>query len=150
MAQQESGSNSPFVIHADNQQQTERESASMKQAISSFLAARIELASIEAKEAAEVGIRKALFLLGAAAAALLGWLLLLASLTIVLGAFVDQWFASGVSWLSGYAVMLFIFASLHLLVAVIGLQIFKKKSGVALFELTRQEIQNDKQWLGEN
>ena len=149
MAQQEPGRNSPFVVNADKQQ-TEGESASMKQAVSSFLAARMELASIEAKEAAEIGTRKILFVLGTVTSALLGWLLLLASLTVVFGIFVDQWFARGVSWLSGYAVILFIFASLHFLVAAICLQIFKKKSRVTLFELTREEIQKDKQWLGEN
>lgn len=122
----------------------------MKSALSGFIAARVELASIEAKEAAEFTVGK----IGHAVVLLISvffvWALLLAGITGVLAPIVDSWLEGSIDWLPGWAAVLFALAIIHGIVSLIALSCLKKKPAIPLFELSRQEIENDKQWLKEN
>ena len=110
----------------------------------------MELASIEAKEAGEFVARKGIQGIILGIALFFFWSLILAGLTGVLAPMADEWLAGKVHWLPGWAAVLFALAVLHGIVAFIFLMGLKKKPAAPLFELSRQEIENDKQWLKEN
>ena len=125
-------------------------SSYIKDALSGFLAARIELASIEAKEAAGFAASKAVH------GAILGitvfftWALVLAGLTGVFAPMATEWLTGKIEWLPGWASVLFALAILHGIVAIITLLLLRKKPSSPLFELSRRELENDKQWLAKN
>jgi len=122
----------------------------MKNALSGFIAARIELASIEAKEAAALAGRKLAYGIVLGISVFFCWTLLLAGLTGLVAPFADQWLEGKTSWLPGWAAVIFVLAILHAFVALICLVGLKKKPATPLFELSRKEIENDKLWLKEN
>ncbi|MGJ8675965.1 MAG: phage holin family protein [Akkermansiaceae bacterium] len=121
--------------------------SSIKNAFSSFLAARTELASIEAKEAAAFAGKKVVFALIAALCLFFVWALMLSALTGLFTPMANDFLAGKADWLPGWVAVLFCLAILHLLVAFICLFLLTKKPSSPLFELSLQEIQNDKQWL---
>lgn len=120
--------------------------AVMKRAVSEFVSARMELAAIEAKEAAEFTIRKVVSAVVLTVCAFFTWTLVLAGLAGLLAGWAENLAADRVPGVSGWVIILFALAILHALVAIIFLLILKKKPAVPLFELTRQEIKNDKAW----
>ncbi|MBK1831443.1 phage holin family protein [Verrucomicrobiaceae bacterium R5-34] len=122
----------------------------LKQALSGFFAARVELASIEAKEAAGFVSQKIVHAVIMAACGFFIWCLVLAGITGVLAPIVGGWLADSVAWLPGWCAVLFGLALLHAIVALICLMRLKKKPSEELFGLTRQELENDKQWLKRN
>ncbi len=121
----------------------------IKKALSDFVAARIELASIEAKEAASFAAKKAVFGSMLGISLFFVWILVLAGLAGVLAPFADRLLAGKAGWLPGWAAVLFAMAALHAIVALVCLAVVRKKPDAPLFELTRKEIENDKQWLKE-
>ncbi|NWK56740.1 phage holin family protein [Verrucomicrobiaceae bacterium N1E253] len=118
--------------------------------ISDFIAARIELAKIEAQEAAEFSIRKAIHGVALALCGLFTWALVLAALTGTLAPWADRWMEGKIDHLPGWAAILFLLAFIHGVGALVFLGQLKKKPASPLFELSRQEIENDKQWLSNN
>ena len=122
-------------------------SGSIKTELSQFLAARAELASIEAKEAAGFAAKKTVLAVVLGLCLLFTWILILAAATGALAPVMDRLITDEHSWLPGWVAVLFIFALVHLKVAFICLFFLKKKPHSPLFELSRQEIQKDKQWL---
>lgn len=124
--------------------------SNLPKAVSSFISARIELASIEAREAAEYAGSKAVHGAILAVCAFFAWGLFLAALTGALAPIADQWLEGKVDNLPGWAAILFIFAIIHGLGALIFLGQLKKKPSSPLFDLSRKEIENDKQWLRKN
>lgn len=118
--------------------------------ISSFIAARIELASIEAKEAAEYASRKTLYGIVMAVCGFFAWSLLLAALTGILAPLADNILAGKIDNLPGWAAVLFLMAIIHALGALIFLGQLKKKPATPLFDLSKKEIEHDKQWLTKN
>lgn len=122
----------------------------MKEAISSFIAARVELASIEVKEAAAFAARKSIQGVILGTSLFFTWTLVLAGLTGVLTPHATKWLDGKITDLPGWAAVLFALAILHGIVALICLICLKKKPSAPLFELTKQEIENDKQWLKKN
>jgi len=78
------------------------------------------------------------------------WALILAGLVGLITPLVDPWLTDKASWLPGWAAVLFGLAILHGFVAAICLTYLKKKPPTPLFELSRREIENDKQWLKKN
>ncbi len=122
----------------------------VKNALSGFLAARIELASIEAKEAATYASRKVVHGVVLGISLFFVWALVLAGLTGVLAPLATGWLAGKIDWLPGWAAVLFGLAALHTVVALTCVVLLKKKPAAPLFELSRQEIENDKQWLKKN
>lgn len=121
--------------------------SSMKGAITGFLAARIELAAIEAKEATAVVSRKAVTAVVLGLCLFFAWALTLVALTGILTPFVSEIMVSDIDWLPNWAVVLIFFAILHLITATICLKKLKEKPAEELFELSRREIKNDQQWL---
>lgn len=117
----------------------------MKQAISSFISARLELLALESKEAGEVAARKVVHAVILALCAFFTWALILAGLTGILAPFLDR--AIGSDWLPGWAAVLLLLALVHGIGAFVFFRKLKQKPGTPLFELSRQEIENDKQWL---
>ena len=122
----------------------------MKKALSSFLAARVELASLEAKEAAQFAVKKLSHLAILAISGFFLWALVLAGLTGVLAPFATQWLGDKVPYIPGWCLVLFALALIHAVVVVICISLLKKKPSEELFSLSRQELENDKKWLGKN
>ncbi|BDS06124.1 hypothetical protein NT6N_11640 [Oceaniferula spumae] len=122
----------------------------MKQALSGFVAARVELASIEAKEAAGFAASKVVHGVILALCGFFIWCLVLAGLTGVLAPIAGKWLADKVAWLPGWCAVIFALAIIHAIVALICVILIRKKPAAPLFELTRQELENDKQWLRKN
>ncbi len=122
----------------------------MKKALSSFLAARVELASLEAKEAAAFATKKVIYLALLAISGFFIWCLVLAGITGVLAPFATKWLSESGSWLPGWCAVLFALALIHALVVLVCVVLLKKKPSEELFALSRQELKNDKQWLGKN
>lgn len=122
-------------------------SGSMKNALNSFVSARIELASIEAKEATVFAKKKAAAGLILSIALFFTWALVLAGLIGILAPLFDKLLADKLDWLPAWTLVVIILAALHALIAMICVSKLKKKSDVELFELSRREIQNDKKWL---
>lgn len=122
----------------------------MKDALSSFIAARVELASIEAKEAAVHASKKAVQGVVLGISLFFAWALILAGITGVLAPIAKEQLAEKMNWLPGWAAVLFGLAILHGLVALMCIIMLRKKTSAPLFELSRQEIENDKQWLKKN
>lgn len=124
----------------------------MKKALAGFVAARVELASIEAKEAAGFVTKKIVHAVIMATCGFFIWCLVLAGLTGVLAPIFNDWLHEYVAWqwLPGWCAVLFGLAIIHAIVAFVCLLLLKKKPGEALFSLTRQELENDKQWLRKN
>jgi len=122
----------------------------MKEALSNFIAARLELASIEAKEAAGLLGKKALYGVVLAISAFFCWALLLAGITGVVAPHASEWLAGKADWLPGWAAVILALGILHAIVAVICLCCLRKKPTTPLFELSRKEIENDKEWLKQN
>jgi len=118
--------------------------------VASFIAARTELASIEAKEAAEYAAKKLAQTIILAICAFFTWSLFLASLTGILAPIATRWLDGKIDGLSGWAAVLLILAILHGLGVIIFLGQVKKKPSSPLFELSRKEIEHDKQWLKKN
>lgn len=118
--------------------------------LSGFIAARVELASIEAKEAAEFAAAKATNGIVLGICAFFTWSLFLAGLTGLLAPFASRWLEGKIDALPGWAAVLFALAILHGLGALIFLGQLKKKPASPLFELSRKEIEHDKQWLTKN
>lgn len=127
-----------------------KSTGSAKNALSGFLAARIELASIEAREAAAYAGKKAVLGIVLGVMAFFCWALVLAGLVGLLAPMAESWFADKASWLPGWAAVLFGLALLHGAVALICLACLRQKPPGPLFELSRKEIENDKQWLAKN
>lgn len=137
------------LANFDDPESTES-SESIPKGISDFISARIELASIEAKEAAEFAAKKATHGVILAICAFFTWSLFLAGLTGILAPVADRWLEGNVDGLPGWAAVLFILALLHGIGALIFLGQLKKKPSSPFFELSLKEIQNDKQWLNKN
>lgn len=122
----------------------------MKQAVSEFVSARIELAAIEAKEAAEFTAKKVAFAVVLAISAFFTWALVLAGLTGLLAHWAEQQLADLLPGVSGWVIVLFALAIIHAVIALIFVILLKKKPSSPLFELTRQEIEHDKAWVKNN
>jgi len=124
--------------------------SSLKQNLAEFLSARVELASIEAAEAAERTATKLVHGIILAFCAFFTWALLLASLTGFLAPFINQWIGDKADHIPGWAVALLLLGILHGIVAFVFFGKLKKKPATPLFELSRKELELDKQWLTKN
>lgn len=122
------------------------ETGQLKRALAEFIAARIELASIEAKEATTFAIRKTIYALVLGMCAVFAWILILAGLTALLSNWAHEQLGSYLPGIPGWGIVVFILAGIHVLIAIVLLILLKRKSPSPLFELTRKEIENDKAW----
>ena len=118
--------------------------------LSGFISARVELASIEAREAAEFATSKAVHGVILGVCAFLAWSLFLGGLTGLVAPIANRWLVGKIDGLPGWAAVLFVLAILHGIGALIFLGRLKKKPSAPLFELSRKEIEHDKQWLTNN
>ena len=157
MAEELSHTNRPFQeVPADSNETISakptpvKPSGPLKEAIAGFFSARLELATIEAKEAAGFGVKKVIIALLMAICTFFTWGLLMLAIAALMAPLFDRLFTAKISWLSGWVIALFTLSLLHALVAAICAILLKKKSPVPLFELSRIEFQNDKQWLKKN
>ncbi len=124
--------------------------SNMKNSISSFLAARAELAAIEAKEAAEFATKKVIQLILLAGSAFFLWCLVLAALTGIFAPIASGLLEGHTPWLPGWCAVILALAIIHALIALICVYLLKSKPREALFALSRQELENDKKWLKKN
>ena len=118
--------------------------------LSDFISARVELASIEAREAAEFATSKAVHGVILGVCAFFAWSLFLGGLTGLVAPIANRWLEGKMDALPGWAAVLFVFAILHGIGALIFLGRLKKKPSTPLFELSRKEIEHDKQWITKN
>jgi uncharacterized membrane protein YqjE len=125
-------------------------SAHLSRTLSGFLAARIELASIEAKEAASFTGKKIIYGLALGISVFFVWLLLLTAITGILAPMVDAWLDGKADWLPGWAAVVSALALIHALAAIILFIKHKQQPATPLFELSRKELENDKLWLKKN
>jgi len=117
------------------------ESKSLPKDITDFIAARVELASIEAKEASEYAASKVTASISLAICGFFTWALLLAGFTGILAPMIDQAIGDPMGCIPSWAAVLLGYVFLGQL---------KKKPKSPLFELSRKEIEHDKQWLTKN
>ncbi len=136
--------------HLDHTRGEDDSTSVMKRAVSEFVSARMELAAIEAKEAAEFTVRKVVSAVVLALCAFFAWSLALAGLTGLLADWAEQQLADHLTGVPGWVIVLFGLSAIHAIVAVVFVIILKKKPSAPLFELTRQEIENDKVWVKSN
>lgn len=129
---------------------TTKAPSNITNALPGFLAARIELASIEAKEAASFTGKKIVCGLALGISVLLVWCLLLTGITGILGPIADQWLNGKADWLPGWAAVVIALALIHGVVALMLASALKKAPATPLFEHSRREIENDKLWLKKN
>jgi uncharacterized membrane protein YqjE len=122
----------------------------MTHALSGFITARVELASIEAKEAASFTGKKVAQGLVLAISAFFLWSLVLAATTGIVAPFMDQWLHGKADWLPGWAAVVLALAIIHAVIALICYLKLKQQPTTPLFELSRKEIENDKLWLTKN
>ena len=122
----------------------------MTHALSGFIAARVELASIEAKEAASFTGKKFAHGLILAISAFFLWSLVLAGATGIVAPLADQWLHGKADWLPGWAAVVLALALIHGIIVLICYLKLKKQPTTPLFELSRKEIENDKLWLTKN
>ena len=119
-------------------------------ALSGFLGARIELASIEAKEAASYTGKKVIQGVALALSAFFLWSLLLVATTGILAPIADEWLHDKADWLPGWASIVLALALIHGFIAIACYLKLKKQPATPLFDLSRKEIENDKLWLAKN
>ena len=122
----------------------------MKKAMSGFIAARMELIGIEAKEAAGFAAKKATHGVILAICGFFIWCLVLTALTGILAPVASGYLEGSVDWLPGWCAVLLVLALLHTVVALVCVIRLRKKPTDPLFALSRQELENDKQWLKKN
>lgn len=131
----------------ENSQSLRESSSSMSGALSGFIGARAELALIEAREAASfVGKKTGIGLLFCFCL-FFTWALILAGLAGICAPLFNKLLSNHAAWVPGWTLVVFLFAILHVVIAIICAAKLKKKPKEQLFELSRREIQNDKQWL---
>ena len=118
----------------------------MKRAVAEFLSARIELAGIEAREAAGFTARKVAYAVVLAMCGFFVWVLVLAGLSGLLSDWTQKQLADSLPGVPGWVMVVFGLAVIHALIAVVFLFLLKRKPATPLFELTRKEIENDKAW----
>ncbi|MGB1873842.1 MAG: phage holin family protein [Akkermansiaceae bacterium] len=119
----------------------------MTSALAQFLTARVELASIEAKEAASHASKKVAYGVALAISAFFVWSLLLSGVTGILAPIADQWLSDKADWLPGWAAIVLALAMIHGIVALVCFLKLRRPPATPLFELSRKEIENDKIWL---
>jgi uncharacterized membrane protein YqjE len=122
----------------------------MTHALSGFIAARVELASIEAKEAASFTGKKFAQGLMLAISAFFLWSLVLAGATGIVAPHADRWLHDKADWLPGWAAVVLALALIHGIIVLACYLKLKKQPTTPLFELSRKEIENDKLWLTKN
>ena len=122
----------------------------MTHALSGFIAARVELASIEAKEAASFTGKKFAQGLILAISAFFLWSLLLAGATGIVAPHADRWLHGKADWLPGWAAVVLALALIHGIILLACYLKLIKQPTTPLFELSRKEIENDKLWLTKN
>jgi uncharacterized membrane protein YqjE len=108
-----------------------------KEAAADFVAARMELLALEAKDAGRIAARKGLAAGIAAFCAVFIWLLLVAGLIGWISAI------SGMVW---YGVTL-LAALTHLIIAGIAVLVLRRPAEASAFPLTRNELAKDREWL---
>ena len=119
----------------------------LKESGSDYLRAKAELASIEAKEAANEAVTRATLGAKLAFVAFFSHILLLATL-IGVGCKLLEGKMSGVEEIVGtWPIVTFGFFLVHLLFVFIFLDKLKTASKKLLFSHTKAEIEKDKQWL---
>jgi len=136
--------------HSQSPENSPESVSDIKKVLSGFLAARIELAGLEAKEAVGYAGKKIAYLIVLGISIFFTWCLVLAGLTGFLAPVVDQWLEGKTSALPGWCAVLFLLGLIHAIVALVCILLLKKKPAEALFTLSRQELENDKQWLRKN
>jgi len=135
-----------------NDEPVSRQHSSQKvtHTLSDFIGARVELASIEAKEAISYTGKKVVQGVALALSAFFLWSLILAATIGVLAPLADQWLDNKAEWLPGWSAIAIVLAIIHLLVAAVCFCKLRHKPVTPLFELSRKEIENDKLWLQKN
>lgn len=130
---------------SDPQPGLKEELTSFTNGVKSYLGARSELFTIEAKEAASKLGKKAGLGIGAVAFLFFGYLLLLIGLVGLLGqALSPDLEVDFKGWVGGA----FILSALHLLPAIFYLLREKdSKTTDELFKITRAELKKDQEWL---
>ncbi len=114
-----------------------------------FIAARVELASLEAREAMEFSIKKAVHGVLLALLALFTWALFLAAITGFLSPVIDSWLGNH-SFIPSWGIITLALAVIHGAGGVFFFKQLQKKPSSPLFELSLKEIKHDKQWLTKN
>lgn len=140
----------PDSSTGDSQLNQGEASAHVTGALSRFLAARVELASIEAREAASHVGKIAAYGVVLAISAFFVWGLMLCGITGILAPMADRWLNDKADWLPGWAAVVITLAIIHGILALLCFLKLKRPPVTPLFELSRKEIENDKLWLKKN
>lgn len=119
----------------------------LKESGSDYLRAKVELASIEAKEAASLGVKRAALVAQLAFVGLFSYILLLATLIGVGAKLLEGELSVIEGYVGTWPIVTFGLLLLHLLFVFIFLDKLKTASKKALFTHSKAELEKDKQWL---
>ena len=121
--------------------------AYIKEEGAEYVKTKVELASIEAKEAAEITTRKAIAAGILAFFGILSYLLLIVSLIGACTKMLEGKMHNIEQHIGTWPIVTFGFFILHLLLVFIFLDKLKNAGKTPLFQHTLAELQKDKQWL---
>ncbi|MEO1857243.1 MAG: phage holin family protein [Rubritalea sp.] len=119
----------------------------LKESGSDYLRAKTELASIEAKEAANEAVKRAILGASLAFFGLFSYILLLTTLVGIFSELLEGKLSNLEQYVDTWPVVTFGFFLVHLLFVFIFLDKLKTTSKKTLFAHTKAEIEKDKQWL---
>ncbi len=119
----------------------------LKESGGDYIKAKAELASLEAKEAADEGVKRALTGAILAFVALFSYILFLVTLTGVCSKLLEGKLKVVEQYVGIWPIVTFGLFLLHLLFVFIFLGKLKTLSKKALFTHTKAELEKDKQWL---
>lgn len=127
-------------------QNIKESTSTLKDAVRDYAAARVELISIESKEAAKVGSERITKGIAAAVLLLFAWACFLTALILV-GEKLTSQLPEGLQRIGGGALAALILAIIHAIGAFPLLKAAKRKLAQPLFEYTKSELKKDREWL---
>lgn len=118
----------------------------LTQGLQDYLCARIELLALESQEAAAVAKQKGTLGLAMAVTAIFGYALILVALVALTGNALSALLSPTLAPFS-WPIAALLFGILHFLAAYLLYNKLRRKAPNPLFEITRSELEKDRQWI---
>lgn len=125
---------------------TRETAAAFARGLQQYLAARGELLAIESREAARYTTRKAVLGTTLALCAFFAYTLILCAAVSLAGRWLESAFPAHFAKI-GWQSAALLAGLLHVVASLVFVTLLRKKPAEPLFEVTRRELQKDRQWL---